>query len=231
MELEEVISKLKIKLQKFPVNWDGKESILSMKKEGYSHWKQNEWIGFYFQFLCDKYLKDIPGIKIPGTRYGRAEFDGKLLIDWDFKAHPILNKNDKPSNELIANDMDATALSLQENGKIGLIVACGQATFDDEKMSFRAWHKELKGGDSAYSLDNIRRNAKKRVYKTSFLVKSINIYILDQKDVNNQGRFQKGMRNSNGKPRREKLSIDLTKITPKETIQFHSWKTFLMLLL
>ncbi len=222
MNLNEAIMALEHVLTKFPAHWDGKESILKMKNEGYPHWRQNEWIGFFFQFLCDKYLKSIPGISIPGTKYGRSEFDGNLVIDWDFKSHPLLNKFGKPANELIANDMEATLLSLEENQKIGLIVACGYATFDDETMSFRKWHKDLKGGDSAYSLANIARGAKKRAYKTAFAVQSINLYVLDRQDVHNQGSFQKGMRNSNGNPRREKLSIDLRSIQPVKQIQFHN---------
>lgn len=222
MDLNKGISALGEVLAKFPAYWDGKKAILTMQQEGYPHWKQNEWIGFFFQFLCDKYLKPIPGIQIPGTKYGRSEFDGHLVIDWDFKAHPLLNKNKKPSYELIANDMEATLLSLQQNQNIGLIVACGNATFDDENMSFRKWHKNLKGGDSAYSLANIARGAKKRLYKTAFSVKSINLYVLNQNDIDNQGRFQKGMRNSNGNPRREKLSIDLQSIKPVRIIQLQN---------
>ncbi|MCL5674220.1 MAG: hypothetical protein M1501_00510 [Candidatus Omnitrophica bacterium] len=46
-------------------HWDGRESILKMKKSDYSQWRQMEWIGFFFQFLCEQGLPDI--IKIPGS--------------------------------------------------------------------------------------------------------------------------------------------------------------------
>lgn len=59
-----------------------------------------------------------------------------------------------------------------------------------------------------------------RLYKTDFLLKYINIYLLDKESIDKQHLFQKGMRNSNGKPRRDKLSIDLTTITPVKRIFF-----------
>ena len=82
------------------------------------------------------------------------------------------------------------------------------------------WLTDLKGGESDYSLENRKRGAKMRLYKTDFLLKYINIYLLDKESIDKQHLFQKGMRNSNGKPRRDKLSIDLTTITPVKRIFF-----------
>lgn len=218
--MDATIQSLSKILREFPSFWDGKEAILEMKEAGYNQWKQNEWIGFYFQYLCDKNLPQA-GMKIPGTKFGRAKFDGNMSIDWDFKAHPIHNKNGRENTELIANDLEATESTISENGKTGLIVAMGEATFDDPtSMPFRSWHKDLKGGDSEYSLQNMARGARKRLYKTTFAVKSIRFYILNRHDLNEQGRFQEGMRNSNGNPRRSKVKIDLRTITPMSEIKF-----------
>lgn len=203
----------------FPKYWDGKTAILEMRDNGYPHWRQNEWIGFYFQYLCDKNLPKA-GMKIPGTKYGRAEFDGNLMIDWDFKAHPIFNKDGKAKTELIVNDMEATVATIAKNGQAGLIVACGVAKFNDTDMSFRTWHKELKGGDSAYSIANAARGASNRLYKVTFDVDHIDIFLLDKDTFASQSSFQKGMRNSNGNPRREKLQVDLSTLTPIKTIIF-----------
>ncbi len=207
-------------LSSFPKHWDGKKSVLAMKEDGYPHWRQMEWIGFYFQYLCDKRLPSI-GMQIPGTRYGRTDFDGFKDIDWDFKSHPIYNKEGKKSNTLIANDLEATEKTLAKYGLTGLIVACGEATFDDPiKMPFRTWLTELKGGESAYSLENRKRGASKRLYKISFSLKSINIYLLKANDISRQRLFQSGMRNSNGNPRRDKVSVDLSTISPVKSIKF-----------
>ncbi len=218
--MENTINALKEILKDFPSFWDGKEAILEMKNAGYNQWRQNEWIGFYFQYLCDKNLPKA-GMCVPGTKFGRAEFDGNMFIDWDFKAHPIHNKEGKEITKLITNDLEATENTIKRNGKTGLIVAMGEAIFDDPTfMPFRSWHKDLKGGDSAYSLQNIARGASKRLYKTKFRVKSIDLYILDQHDLDKQGRFQEGMRNSNGNPRRPKLEVDLATISPVDRILF-----------
>lgn len=61
------------KIKNVPKSWDGRDSIIEMKESGYSQWKQMEWIGFYFQFLCERYLSDF--MKIPGSRYGNVSFD------------------------------------------------------------------------------------------------------------------------------------------------------------
>ncbi len=214
------LSALSKALSSFPSEWDGKESILAMKESGYPQWRQMEWIGFFFQFLCENRLPSV-GMNIPGHSYGNTTFDGFMCIDWDFKAHPIHNKNGKEANKLIANDLEATVKTVEKYGKTGLIVAVGEASFDNtETMPFRAWLTNLKGGESAYSLQNRIRGAKKRLYKTSFSLKHIDIYVLGQDDIKKQGVFQKGMRNSNGNPRREKLEIDLDTIAPLCQIKF-----------
>ncbi|KKT16978.1 MAG: hypothetical protein UV99_C0003G0023 [Parcubacteria group bacterium GW2011_GWC1_43_61] len=74
-----------------PTDWDGQKAILEMRDADYPQWRQMEWIGFYFQFFCDKNLA--PLMKIPGPKYGRVEFDGFSEIPWDFKAHPNKNAN------------------------------------------------------------------------------------------------------------------------------------------
>ena len=42
-----------------------------------------EWIGFYFQFLCERYLSSI--LEISGPKYGKVEFDAFKNIPWDFR--------------------------------------------------------------------------------------------------------------------------------------------------
>ena len=36
--------------------WDGKECVEEMRDSHYPHWRQMEWIGFYFQMQCEKLL-------------------------------------------------------------------------------------------------------------------------------------------------------------------------------
>ena len=69
-----LIEQLEKVLSQMPAEWDGRKAILEMRSAGYPHWKQMEWIGFYFQFLCDTKLPPI--MQVPGPKYGRVEFDG-----------------------------------------------------------------------------------------------------------------------------------------------------------
>ena len=86
-----------------PKHWDGKKCVTCMRDRGGRNWKQMEWIGFYFQFLCETLLADL--MEIPGCRYGNVRFDGFYKIPWDFKAHAM----NTSSHQIIVNDSEAMA--------------------------------------------------------------------------------------------------------------------------
>lgn len=205
-------------LAKMPVFWNGREAILEMRKANYQHWKQMEWIGFYFQFLCD--IKLPPLMKIPGPKYGRVEFDGFSEIPWDFKAHPNKNANGQDSKTVIVNDSTAIAEAIKQFGATGLILAIGDAEYNDEDRNFQIWHQKLKGGLSAYEKERILRKAPSRLRKTSFRTRQIDLILLDDKTVQNLGSFQEGFRNSDGSPRNAKVLLNLDDVRPIEVIKF-----------
>ncbi|MFN7171103.1 MAG: hypothetical protein ACK4NT_07725, partial [Candidatus Omnitrophota bacterium] len=130
-----------------------------MKEGGFNQLKQMEWIGFYFQFLCEKLLQNI--MTIPGPKYGNVKFDGLKKIPWDFKAHAI----NTSSHQIIVNDSEATANAIKDYGDVGLILAMGEVKYNDDKRTFQKWHEELKGGKSKYELERIRRGAWSRLRK------------------------------------------------------------------
>lgn len=212
------IGKLEKLLMDFPVKWDGRGAILDMKMAGYSHWKQMEWIGFYFQFLCDTRLSAV--MQIPGPKYGRVEFDGFMEIPWDFKVHPIKDSKGRESTKVIVNDRLAIMEAIETYGSAGLILAVGTATYNDQDRSFQLWHKNLKGGLSAYERDRILRDAPSRLRKTEFLLNEIVLVLLDSEMVRRSSSFQKGFRNSNGNLRKEKVLLDLSAIDSKRVIKF-----------
>lgn len=211
MQLEEL-------LKQMPVVWDGRKAILEMRDSGYPHWKQMEWIGFYFQFLCDTKLP--PLVKIPGPKYGRVEFDGFSEIPWDFKAHPDKNANGQDNKSVIVNDSLAIAEAIKQFGGAGLILAIGDAKYNDEDRSFQVWHQELKGGLSNFEKERILRKAPSRLRKTEFRLREIKLILLDDKKVRGLGSFQEGFRNSDGSPRNAKVLLDLENITIEKTIKF-----------
>ena len=51
--VKQIFEKLKNGLPKV---WNGKEIVEFMKSNGSRQWKQMEWVGFYFQFMCERIL-------------------------------------------------------------------------------------------------------------------------------------------------------------------------------
>jgi len=215
---KKLITQLEELLKQMPAVWNGRKAILEMRDSGYPHWKQMEWIGFYFQFLCDTKLP--PLVKIPGPKYGRVEFDGFSEIPWDFKAHPDKNANGQDNKSVIVNDSLAIAEAIKQFGGAGLILAIGDAKYNDEDRSFQVWHQELKGGLSNFEKERILRKAPSRLRKTEFRLREIKLILLDDKKVRGLGSFQEGFRNSDGSPRNAKVLLDLESITAEKTIKF-----------
>lgn len=214
-----LIDKLSKLLAEVPARWDGRKAISEMKSAGYPHWKQMEWIGFYFQFLCDTKLSSI--MKIPGPKYGRVEFDGFSEIPWDFKVHPEKNAKGQESRSVIVNDRLATTQAIEKFGGAGLILAIGEATYNDQDRSFQIWHQELKGGLSKYEEERISRKAPSRLRKTEFKLTEIDLILLDDETVKQLSSFQEGFRNSDGSPRNAKVLLDLDNIKPAVIIRFN----------
>jgi len=217
MVAKKIIDQLEKILSRIPAVWDGRRAIIEMRDAGYPHWRQMEWIGFYFQFLCDIKLLLM---KIPGPKYGRVEFDGFSEIPWDFKVHPNKNANGKDNKSVIVNDSLAIAEAIKKFGAAGLILASGDAKYNDEDRSFQIWHQELKGGLSKYEKERILRKAPSRLRKTVFRLDKIDLILLDDETVKGLRSFQEGFRNSDGSPRNAKVLLDLENITPTKIIKF-----------
>lgn len=213
-----IIDKLAELLAEMPAEWEGRQAILEMKNAGYPHWKQMEWIGFYFQFLCDTKLSSI--MEIPGPKYGRVEFDGFSEIPWDFKVRPTKNAKGQKSKSVIVNDRLATAQAIKKFGGAGLILAIGEAIYNDQDRSFQIWHQEQKGSLSNYEKERILRKAPSRLRKTAFRLSEIDLILLDNKMVKRLGSFQEGFRNSDGSPRNAKVLLDLDNVKPAKVIRF-----------
>lgn len=205
-KFKSAIINIKPLLRDLPKFWDGKKAILEMKKSEYNQWRQMEWIGFYFQFLCEKHLAAI--MKIPGPRYGNVSFDAFRNIPWDFKAHAI----NTSSHQVIVNDSQATANAIKDYGQVGLILALGEVAYNDDKRTFQKWHQGLKGGKSKYVLKRIQRGAWSRLRKVSFDLQQISFIKITDSTLIKCGSFQTDFRNAGGQPRKEKVLLDLEKI-------------------
>jgi len=199
-----------------PKRWDGKKCVTCMRDRGGRNWKQMEWIGFYFQFLCETLLADL--MEIPGCRYGNVRFDGFYEIPWDFKAHAM----NTSSHQIIVNDSEAMAKAIKDFGAVGLVLALGKVVYNDEARSFQAWHEKMKGGKSKYQLANIKRGAWSRLRKVSLDLQQISFIRLTDDTLVKCGSFQDDFRNADGSPRRPKVLIDLESLD-EETAYFEEF--------
>ncbi|GHT36407.1 hypothetical protein FACS189427_07960 [Planctomycetales bacterium] len=211
--IEVIYTQIEQCLQTVPVQWNGKDVILEMKESDYPHWRQMEWIGFYFQFLCERHLKEIFQFQTP--RYDKVSFDGFYEIPFDFKAHAI----NTSSHQVIVNDSQAISQGIREYGSVGLILALGEVVYNDTNRTFQQWHEELKGGISKYTQERIKRGAWSRLRKQSFTLKQISLIQITDKTLIKCGSFQENFRNSDGRPRRKKVLLDLEKID-EELVKF-----------
>ena len=207
MSFEEAANQVGRRLkEKVPKRWDGKKAIIFMRDRECRNWKQMEWIGFYFQFLCETALAEV--MEVPGPRYGNVRFDGFFEVPWDFKAHAT----NTSSHEIITNDSEATASAIQQYGEVGIVLALGKVEYNDEARSFQKWHQQLKGGQSKYEKDRIKRGAWSRLRKVSFDLQQISFIRLTDDTLVKCGSFQSDFRNADGRPRRSKVLIDLEKL-------------------
>ena len=205
--LIDTAEKLRTAVQEMPKIWDGRNAILEMKESGSRQWRQMEWMGFYFEFLCEKHFGGL--LYIPGKKYGNTTFDAFCEISWDFKAHAA----NTTRHTVITNDAEAITNTIRDYGYYGLILAIGEVEYNDEERTFKNWHDTLKEGISRYEVNRINRGAMSRRRKTEFVLSEIHFICLDYEALEQcGGSFQKGFRNSDGSPRRAKVTVNIQKI-------------------
>lgn len=206
-EMDMIYCKLKENLLSI---WDGKESILYMKNNSCHHWRQMEWAGFYFQFMCEKILSENDFMKIPGPRYGNVEFDGFKSIPWDFKVHSI-DRNKNNNFKIPTNGYNEVKQAINQYGTVGFIIINGYSDYDDEEQTFKKWHDILKGGKSEYEKKRIIRGASSRRRKINFQPFELVFVLVNSSNINTCGKFQTNFRNADGTSRNSKVMLDLKK--------------------
>jgi len=213
MVREEIVLQLATILQKdMKSRWDGKAAIKEMKNQNCAHWKQMEWIGFYFEFLCQTIFNDL--MEYHKISYGRTSFDGFLEVPFDFKAHALNTE----SHQVIINDTEATVKAIEKYGCVVVIMALGEVKYNDEDRSFQKWHEAIKGGKSRYELERIKRGALSRLRKTEFDLNEIMFIKINKRTLEKSGSFQKNFRNADGSLRRSKVLLDLERLDDEEVL-------------
>jgi len=199
--------------EKFPKTIDGKDAILEMKENNGKNWKQMEWAGFYFEYWCNQNFKNI--LEMPySKKYGNVTFDAFFKRPWDFKFHAI-----EASKWAPINDYEAISTAIDEFGDLGIVLAECSVDYDNERSDFKKWHDSLKGKTTPYVEAAIKRNAPSRRRKTEIKIKRISFINLNRKLLDDACKsFQENFKNSNGKSRRRKVKLDLSKI--KDNLEY-----------
>ncbi|HJH30742.1 MAG TPA: hypothetical protein C5S50_00775 [Methanosarcinaceae archaeon] len=205
-EAKQISSLLK---NKFHGDLDGKTCILEMK-ERKLNWKQMEWLGWYVEEMGRIQLIQELGGSI-GPAFGRTKFDYQRFNIWDIKVHT----NNTTSGWCILNDLKAIESIISDTGGIGFFIALADVEYDNSGQ-FKMWHDKLKGKISDYEKERVKRGAKSRRRKTSCHISEWQCIFINDFEIFIDGMsdgwvsvFQKGMRNANGSPRREKIMINL----------------------
>ncbi len=195
------VSIAKAALRKLPREWEGKRSILELKSANYN-WKQMEWWAFYFEHLCHGVLES--EYSFPGDRFGTIRFDLRRSVNWDLKAKAI--KSD--DHTCILNDCSAIDASVAKYGEHGVMIALCDVEYNDVDRTFQRWHSRLKGGLSDYERRRRARTSVSRYRKTHATLSEVLFLRFDAAIVKRLGRYNQG-RNSNGRPRPPKYTLDL----------------------
>lgn len=197
-----------------PSTIDGREAVRAMKDGGSPNWRQMEWIGFYPEFWFHSEVAPRIGAKW-GPRFGNMTFDIQREHVWDLKSHSSDGSNWAP-----LNDVQSVEECIATHGGVGFLILSGPCSYDDDGGSFKVWHQTLKGGMSWYSIKIAARGARSRRRKTSFQPDHFIAFRFSSIDDIERAReenwlkgFQKGMRNSNDRSRREKIMVDVDRIS------------------
>lgn len=115
-------------------SWDGRSCIQQMRLAECRNWAQDEWAGFYFEFIgLPALINAFGGGPI---RVGNTIFDYRGLHTWDLKFHSIGDG----SQRAILNDAAAIQVAVDEGG-IGFVVLAGDVEFDPD---FRDWQRQYR---------------------------------------------------------------------------------------
>lgn len=116
-----------------PDHLDARACITEMLEAESTHWAQDEWRGWYFEFVGLPALVNAFGGG-PAT-IGKTKFDYSLDDVWDLKCHS------GPSGGAILNSCQAIDECLITRG-FGVLVLSGATRFD--KGETRQWQRELR---------------------------------------------------------------------------------------
>jgi len=126
--------------------WDAKKSIIWMKNSNFSNWNQDEWAGYFFEFIT---------LRQKGNYLGMSPFKYKpngcnMQFDWviadcpaDLKASSIkYNKKMSTMENSILNDAVAIEKAVKDYGKLYYIILYGSREVEKER-ELKNWKEKV----------------------------------------------------------------------------------------
>ena len=211
-------------------NWDGRSCVDFLESVS-NHGAQSNWEGFYFEHAARlELIREIQGEE--GPSFGRMNFDYARTRVWDFKVHANKNRKNNTNQVAILNDSEAIDSCLRVHGSVGFIIASGLADWDEDG-SLKRYQQSLRGGPSAYSKRGIEEGRKSRIRKSRMVISHLHFLEFRSLSAFNAaldegwvaGGMQKGMRNSNNKPRRSKYALHVSRLPEEVATSETLWKT------
>jgi hypothetical protein len=191
---------------------DGHAAILEMQANS-AQWKQTEWHGFYFEMKARSVLiSDFGGgpKKILNTT-----FDYVNTSVWDLKSHSEINSAGKSTSSCQLNDKSSMEEAIRSGG-MGLVILCIESK---RTLEFATWHKNQRGSTTE----------PRKALVAEFKSLSVEFYwipntarlksAIARREIST---FSQG-KNSNGKAREPKYSINLKKARDSDLLVFRKF--------
>lgn len=178
-------------------HWDGRACVQEMRDAEFTHWRQTEWVGWYFEYVGIPALVNAFG-GAP-RRVLNTTFDYELRSVWDLKAHSV-GKDDGA----ILNDTASIHACLDSGSGLGFVVLMGDADYADA-TAFDLWHRAQRNAGPPHP--------RSRVLKSGFTPLSLHAYHLADRraldDTVARGAYATMAqgRQQSGAPRPPKLKI------------------------
>lgn len=189
-----------------PEHMDGRECITEMLEAESSNWAQDEWRGWYFEFIGLPAL--INAFGGAPTVIANTTFDYSLNEIWDLKCHG------DDAGAAILNSRAAMDECLADRG-VGLLVLSGTTLVDEG--AFRQWQRDLRVANGKTPKARTRPAVSQRRSKRGFIPRRLDAFFIADKTMLSAMLTDKSMgvmkqgRQTDGAARGEKYVLNITK--------------------
>lgn len=197
-----------------PERIEGINAYSKMADSNYANYRQEQWCGFYYEFLFDKYyIENKTSLIKRNVLLDYIDNNGNKVFRNGAKNNPDLDlsfpmidnfygdlKSDNIKSGVLGNDYETIKNIVEKGGRVWYIVLSFTPNFDkdyaDEVWNY--WNKLR-----AFPKTSAPRNSN---FKHDIIVNEITILNIDSNTWRHISEFKQG-RNSNGKPRESKVMI------------------------